>query len=353
MANNKANKKQSARGRKATRELRVVAAQNPSPRSVRLTRTGASLAAYHAALSDPFSSPPMFIPFGTRPGTFVHKRLHTYVAPSTETAFTLRLWSQGASEWKVGMYGGTLSTPILHSQMISNPGHIRIVGAAVRVSDIGQSDQLGGLATLSNTHSESTFHDHSNYAMYKKSVTAHYTPAFPTDYLWYSGDGAEANDGYGGFHREITVALDAAVATKSFVEWVVIFEADEQLAQIEGSGNYLVAKKMQTHDAGAATKQVANSAGKHQKQRNIDMRDHTSAKGPSHVKRVLDGVKSAAETGATVMGVTETVKPGSVSGPFKRFLGLGEAAESEMSVAAEDALPLLESTSEFLPLALL
>ena len=346
-------KKKNTQNKKQPQQGRAVQSRMPLPRAVKLTRAGASLAAYHAALADPFSSPPTYIPLGTRPGTFVHKRLHTYVAPTTESFFSIKLWSQSANAWKVSFYGGSLGTPILHQQMISNPGHVRIVGAAVRVTDIGQQDQTGGLATLKNTHSETTFHDHSEYALYKKSVTAHFQPVFATDYIWFSGNDPAGNDGYGGFSREIAVALNAANASKSFVEYVLIFEADEQLADIEGSGNYLVSRKMETHDAGPAAKQVAQSASRSQQQRPIDMRNHTRSKGPSHTKRVLDGLKAASETGATVMGVTETVKPGSVSGPFKRFLGLGEATEVELAGAASEALPLLEATADFLPLALI
>jgi hypothetical protein len=237
--------------------------------------------------------------------------------------------------------------------MISNPGHCRIVAAAVRVTDIGQADSHGGLATLSNTHTESTFHNHSSYALYKKSVTAHFKPVFPTDYTWFSGNGVEANEGYGGFMREVLVTLNAAVNTKSFVEYCVIFEADEQLAEQEGSGNYLVSRKVMTHDAGAETKSVAHKAISYMKQRAVDMGNHVSAKGPSHSSRVKEGIKSAAETGATVMGVTEAVQPGSISGPFKRFLGLGEATAAEIESASTEALPMLEAAGEFLPLALL
>lgn len=346
-------KKKNTQNKKQPPQARAVQSRMPLPRAVRLTRAGASLAAYHAALADPFSSPPTYIPLGTRPGTFVHKRLKTYVAPSTESYFSIKLWSQGANEWKVGFYGGSWSTRILHSQMISNPGHMRIVGAAVRVTDIGQQDQTGGLATLMNTHSETTFHDHSEYALYKKSVTAYFQPVYATDYIWFSGNDPAGNDGYGGFSRETAVVLNAANASSSFVEYVLIFEADEQLAEIEGSGNYLVSRKMETHDAGPATKQVAQRASRSQQQRPIDMRNHSRSKGPSHTKRVLDGVKAASETGATVMGVTEAINPGSVSGPFKRFLGLGEATEAELADAAGEAMPLLEAAAEYLPLALI
>lgn len=342
--------KKAGNRRASAREPR---ARKPASRTVRLTPKGASLALYHAALSDPFSSPATFVPHGTRPGTFVHKRMHTYVSPVTETYFSMRLWSQSANEWKLGFYGGTLSVPILHSQMISNPGHCRIVGAAIRVTDIGKSDSLGGLATLSNTHSETTFHDHSSYSLFKKSVTAHYKPVFPTDFTWFGGNGASANEGYGGFTREISVSLNAAENSKSFVEYCVIFEADEQLAEIEGSGNYLVSRKMVTHDAGPDTKNIAHKAISDMKQRAVDMSNHVSAKGPSHAARVKEGLKSAAETGATVMGVTETLHPGSVSGPFKRFLGLGEATGAEIETASAEALPMLEAAGEFLPLALL
>lgn len=331
----------------------VQGRKKTASRTVRLTPKGASLALYHAALSDPFSSPATFVPHGTRPGTFVHKRMHTYVAPSSETNFRIRLWSQGAQEWKIGMYGGTTALMQLHSQVISNPGKCRIVGAAVRVTDIGQADSLGGLATLYNTHSEPTFHDHKHYTLFKKSVTAYFKPVYPTDYTWYGGNTVTDNDGYGGLMRDFGVELNAAVNTKSFVEYCIIFEADEQIPELEGSGNYLVSRKMNTHDAGPDAKAVAQKAIDNMKQRNVDMSNHASARGPTHPHRVREGIKAAAETGATVMGVTETISPGSVSGPFKRFLGLGEATGAEIEATAAEALPMLEAAGEYLPLALL
>jgi len=288
-----AKKKESSRKRNANGQGRNKTAS----RKVRLTPKGASLALYHAALSDPFSSPATFIPHGTRPGTFVHKRFSTYIAPPTETNFMIRLWTQADNEWKLGLYGGTLAAPILHSQIISNPGKCRIVGAAVRVTDIGQADSLGGLATLYNRHTESTLHDHNHYSLYKKSVTSHFKPVYPTDFTWFGGKTIADNDGYGDYKRTVGVKLNAAVNTKSFVEYCVIFEADEQMTEIEGSGNYLVSRKMTTHDAGADAKSVAYKAMDYMKQRAVDMNNHVSAKGPTHPQRVREGIKSAAETG--------------------------------------------------------
>lgn len=318
------------------------------PRNVRLTPTGASLGLYHAALSDPFSSPATFIPFETRPGTYVHKRLLARVSPSVDTSFRIEMKSAAADEWGIDLYSGTSHLTYFGA----NPGHARIVGAAIRVTDIGQADTTGGLATLRNTHSETTFDDHKTHALYRKSVTAYYKPVFATDYLWFGGNAATANDGYGGYTRTVSVTLDPAVATKSFVEYAVIFESDSAQVELEGAGNYMSNRRARTHDAGAHAKRVARHSITNMKQRPIDMHNHSHVRGPSHIHRVIEGVKASAETGATVAGVAETLRPGTVSSPFARFLGLGEATEAELATAAGEAIPMFETAGEFLPLLL-
>lgn len=323
------------------------------PRAVKLTPTGTSLAAYHAALSDPFASPPTFIPIGSRPGTFVHKRLVTAVTEPGENHFSIRMWSQGSSAWKISAYHGTNAPQTMDAQCNSVNGKVRLVSAAIRVTDLGRADALGGLATLTNSCSIPNSHDHSERYIYKKSVTAHYKPLFPTDYTWYSGNDATDNDDYGDVTRQISVELAGAVDTKSLVEYVFLFEADELLPPLEGAMNYLVGKKQTTHDAGPGAKHVARHASTNHKQRDIDMRNHNQARGPSYIKRLADGVRAAAESGATVMGVVETLNPGSVSGPFKEFLGLGSATEAEMMSAAANSLPMLEAAMDFAPMALL
>lgn len=324
------------------------------PRALRLTPTGASLAAYHAALSDPFASPPTFIPTGSRPGTFVHKRLITLVSTLDQNEFKLKLVSNGNDEWKVvftsGIAGGQVSTI---NWINDSGGKFRIVGAAIRVTDIGRADDAGGLATLTNGTTLSGMHNHTSKMIFKKAVTVHYKPVFPSDFTWYGGDLAYDNDGYGNFERSIEVMLDPAVASKSFVEYVLLYENDKLMPALEGAANYHIGKRADTHDAGPGTKQVARHASLNHKQRDIDMRNHNHVRGPSYIQRLSDGVRAATETGATVMGVVESLSPGTVSGPFKQYLGLGQATEAEMYGAAADAIPALEAATEFAPLMML
>jgi hypothetical protein len=313
------------------------------PRMVRLTPEGASLALYHAGLSDPFSSPPIHIPYGTRQGTYTHKLLMNYVGGTTDTSFKIRFWAQSADEWKLSLYAG--ATLIRNIHMPS--GHARMVGAAIRVTDIGRNDTLGGLATLVNDAGIPNFKTNSEVAMFRKTVTAFYKPIFATDYIWFSGNGEDANEGYGNVDRTVSVTLDAAVDTKSFVEFVVLLEADSQYPDSQSSGNYIVNKKIATPDAGPITKSVAIKAKFIQ--RAIDMSNHVATKGAQHHKRVLEGVKAAAASGATAMGITHAAK----TGTFSKFLGLGEATEVELAAASADAIPVIESAAEFLPLMLL
>lgn len=334
---------------KITRQKRVRRA--PIPRALRLTPTGASLAAYHAALSDPFASPPTFIPIGSRPGTFVHKRLVTTVADAGVTNFAIRLWTQGPNEWKIGFYAGV--SDIRSEQLLDAHGKMRIVGAAVRVTDIGKLANMGGLATLANTSSLLGTHDHESRVLFRKSATVHYKPIFPSDFVWFGGNEGSDNDGYGDISREISINIDAAVESKTFVEFVVLFENDEQFSPIEGAANYLVGRRVHTHDGGPEAKQVAHHAVAGHKQREVDMRNHNAARGPSYIQRLAEGVKAAAETGATVMGVVENLAPGALSGPFKEYLGLGAATEAEMVEAASDALPMLEAAMDFAPMAIM
>lgn len=328
-------------------------ARVPIPRALKLTPTGASLAAYHAALSDPFSSPPTFIPTGSRPGTFVHKRLITHVASAGHNYFCLKLWSQSATAWKITAFDGTNGPQNIIGQVISNPGKVRIVGAAVRVSDIGRADSLGGIAACVNASTQIGTNPHVEQHLYKRSVTSYFKPVFASDFTWYSGNDANGNDDFGNIQREVIVTIDGAVDTKSFVEFVVLFENDELMAPIEGAANYLVGRRAATTDSGPATKHIARHASTNHKQRELDMRNHNKARGPTYIQRLTEGVRAAAETGATVMGVVETLSPGSVSGPFKEYLGLGQATESEMMGAAADSLPLLEAAMDFTPMALL
>jgi len=342
---------------KPARQRRVR--QAPIPRALRLTPTGASLAAYHAALSDPFASPPTFIPIGTRPGTFVHKRLITTVAAEGVTKFTIKLSSNASSHWAIDMlldgqnFNGDNWLMEGDSHVIDQEGKVRIVGAAVRVTSLGRAENSGGLATLINHSSLQGTHSHKSNVIYNKAVTAHYKPIFPADFSWYGGNNSSDNDGYGDIYRDISVKLDPAVASKSFVEFVVLFENDEQMQQIEGHSDFLVGRRVHTHDSGPEAKQIAQRAVAGHRQRPVDMRNHNSARGPSYMQRLADGVKAATETGATVMGVVENLAPGVLSNTFKEYVGLGAATEAEVLGAATEALPMLEAAIDFAPLAIM
>lgn len=348
-----------AKTKKTTKTARRKQAQRVPrvnlPRSLRLTPTGVSLAAYHAALSDPFASPPTFIPTDSRPGTFVHKRLITLISGPGQENFALRIWSGGPNEWKATMFRGTATTPYADAiaEVQDTDGKMRVVGAAIRVTDIGRADDLGGLATLTNTQSSTNTHDHITRVIFKKSATVHYKPLFPTDYTWYGGNESTDNDAYGNYYREISVKLSSAVQSSSFVEYVLIYENDKLMDQLEGAANYHIGKRVTTHDAGPGTKQVARHATMNHKQRDVDMRNHNHTRGPSYLQRLSEGVRAASETGATVMGITETLNPGSISGPFKQYIGFGQATAAEMYAAASDALPAIEAASEFAPLMIL
>lgn len=323
----------------------------PQMRNVSLTPTGASLALYHAALSDPFHSPPMYIPYDTRLGTRCYKRFYAGTFDSTNTYFRVGLESNSANGWDLRFYSGTKAAPASFYTLGGSTGKVRITSAAIRVTNLGRNDELGGLSTVRQENSLQTALETKSFQRFRQHVTAHWKPTFANDLLWYGGNEASDNDSYGNFTRYVSTEITSAVATSKFVEFCIIFETDLDINDVISPGNYTVGGTRFTHDAGEAAKDVARRPL--HKEKPMHPMTHSHVKGPDHHKRVIDGVKAAMETGASAMAVTEAVKPGTTSSAFKKFLSLGEATEAEMSAAAADALPALEAAYEFAPLAIM
>jgi hypothetical protein len=253
--------------------------------------------------------------------------------------------------WSLDFKRGTRPLPVNIFSISETNGKARIVGAAVRVTSLARADEVGGLATARQQHTSFSLQDTKHYKQYKRSATAHWSPMYPTDFTWYGGDESSDNDDYGGFQRFASLEITPAVASNVFVEYVVLFETDQDQNTVTSPGNYTIGGRRVTHDAGEVTKDVARRPI--HKEKPMNPLTHSNFKGPDHHKRVVDGVKVAMETGTSALAVTEAVKPGSVTGSLSKFLSLGEATEAEISAAAADALPALEAAYEFAPLALM